>query len=75
MDSSPITPAFTIPFLRIKTFCPDKFLQEKAFHAATLFVNQQLPELINADTLIYEASLTHLHRKHPQKHLLSSQIK
>lgn len=51
MDSSPIIPVYTIPFLRIKTLCPDKFLQEKAFAAATLFVNQQLKDKLSSSIL------------------------
>ncbi len=51
MDSSPIIPQYHIPFLRIKTFCPDQFLQERASLAATKFLQEQLKTVVDADTL------------------------
>ena len=51
MDSSPLIPRFYIPFLRIKTFCPDAFLQEKAFTATTLFFTEQLKGCIDTTQL------------------------
>jgi len=51
MDSSPLTPAFTIPFLKIKTFCPDSFLQEKAYAAAKHFLSKQYSKTLTPETI------------------------
>ena len=39
------------PFLNVKSFCPDKFLQDRALDAATLFIDQQLGDPVDAETL------------------------
>lgn len=50
MDATPLTPLFTIPFLRIKTFCPDEFLQKVAYASSQQFLDTQLNNSIDSPT-------------------------